>query len=77
MGGGLASTISIRSIQFTCEHGKNPKKDYSKEYNYLSFAWPGLRLNVPLAVSSQWRFSDVVLFVTLKLSNSAPLLSLY
>ena len=53
MGGGLASTISIRSIQFTCEHGKNPKKDYTKEYNYLSFAWPGLGLNVPSAVSSQ------------------------
>ena len=77
MGGGLASTISIRSIQFTCGNGKNPKKDYTKEYNYLSFAWPGLGLNVPLAVSSQCRFSDVVLFVTLKLSNSASLLSLY
>ena len=53
MGGGLESTISIRSIQFTCEHGKNPKKDYTKKNNYLSFAWPRLRLNVPVAVSSQ------------------------
>ena len=57
--------------------GKSPKKGYTKKNNYLSFAWPTLRLNVSSGVSSQWRYSNVVLFVTLEPSNSAPLLSLY
>ena len=54
-----------------------PGKVYTKKINYLSFASPGLRLNGPSAVPTQWRYSNVVLSVILERFHSVPPLSSY
>ena len=47
--------------------GYSLKKSLNKEKNYLSLARRVFGLNGPLAVSLQWRFSNVVSHVTLEL----------
>ena len=60
-----------------CTCVTNPKEDYTKKKNYLSVSWPGSRIKDLSAVSSQWRFSNVVLFLILEPFHSASLLPLY
>lgn len=47
--------------------GYSLKKSLNKEKNYLSLARRAFRLNGPLAVPLQWRFSNVVSHVTLEI----------
>ena len=75
--GGGGVKIFTWSTHFSCAHRHKPEKDHTKKTNYPLFAHPGLRLNGPSGVWSQWRFSNVVLFVILELFHSTPLLSLH
>lgn len=72
--GGGAKSVLDQPIIFA-HMCYNPGKVYTKKVNYLSFASPGLRLNGPSAVSTQWRYSNVVLSVILERFHSVPPLS--
>ena len=70
--------IWSRWTHFICAHVlQTQKKITRRKKNYLSVSWSGSRIKDLSAVSSQWRFSNVVLFVILEPFHSAPLLSLY
>ena len=77
IGGGRDAKFEVDEPISFVHSVTNPKEDYTRKKSYLSVSWPGLRITGPSAVSSQWKFSNVVLFVILEPFHSAPLLSLY